>query len=254
MRVDVLLAGAPSAPLDVADHLVVVIDVFRAATTAAVALAHGARALLPCESVEAAAHQARTMDASAVRLGGERHMQRIDGFDLGNSPLEYTEAMVRDRTIVFTTTNGTRALSASQRAFDCWFAGFVTVRATVHALAATLASHGARDVTVVCAGTDGQLSLEDAVCAGRTVRLLRHSVDVATLSDGARAATLLEVPYRDSLDGLAHDATHAGALVAAGFGEDVQCCLALDRYSHTVTYRDRLLRRGDVIVNTVSAH
>lgn len=254
MRVDVLLGGAHSAPADVADHLVVVIDVFRAATTAAVALEHGARAVLPCETVEAAMIQAKSMDPAAVRLGGERHMQRVDGFDLGNSPLEYTESMVRDRTIVFTTTNGTRALAASQRAFACSFAGFVNVQATVDALAACLSTFGERDVTIICAGTDGHLSLEDVVCAGRIVRLLCNRGTVVPLTDGARAAMLIEAPYRESLVELAHDATHSGALFAAGFGDDVACCLALDLFAHTVTYRDRLLRRGDVIVNTASAH
>ncbi|MCC6243587.1 MAG: 2-phosphosulfolactate phosphatase [Gemmatimonadaceae bacterium] len=253
MRVDVLLGGAPHAPADVADHLVVVIDVFRAATTAAVALAHGARAVLPCETVEAAALQAKSMDRESVRLGGERHMQRIDGFDFGNSPLEYTEAMVRDRTIVFTTTNGTRALAASQRALACYFTGFVNVQATVDALAEHVASAGARYATIVCSGTDGQLSLEDVVCAGRIVRLLQDTGVIEQLTDGARASMLIEAPYRDSTAALAYDATHGRALTAAGFGADVACCLTLDRFAHAVTSRDRLLRRSDLIVNMATA-
>lgn len=122
MRIDVLLGEAPVAPADVADRVVVVIDVLRAATTTAVALANGAVAVMPFESVHAATAHAQQMDATDVRLGGERRMQRLPGFDFGNSPLEYSAEQVEGRTIVFTTTNGTQSLNASRGARACLFA------------------------------------------------------------------------------------------------------------------------------------
>lgn len=240
MKVDVLLGEALVAPADVADRVVVVIDVLRAATTAARALSNGARALIPFESVDEAAQFARTMDSDSVRLGGERRMVRVEGFDFGNSPFEYTRDLVTGRTIVFTTSNGTLALAATHGARDCYFASFVNVSATIDAICA--ASGGTIDITVICAGTDRHLALEDAVCAGRIVRGVRRVHPGAECTDGARLAEMIEHPYQESPAALAEDATHARALRAAGFSEDVHCALALDSVPLAVRYSDRQLR------------
>ncbi len=240
MRVDVLLGEAPVASADVADRVVIVIDVLRAATTAAVALTNGARAMVPCETVELAAQQAKAMDQDTVRLGGERHMVKIPGFDFGNSPLEYTADRVHGRTIVFTTTNGTVALVAAQRARECLFAAFVNVSATLRALQQV--SKGELDIVVACAGTDRQVSLEDVVCAGRLVRGMLATYPDITCGDGARVAELIERPYQDSLDALSLHAAHAKALSVAGFAEDVACCFAVDTVPAAVSFRERQLR------------
>lgn len=240
MKFDVLLGEAPVAPADVADRVVVVVDVLRAATTAAMALVNGARALVPYESVEEAANRARTMDQDTVRLGGERRMERIPGFDFGNSPLEYTRELVEDRTIVFTTTNGTRALSATHAAASCFFAGFVNAQATVDAV--RTACDGETDVTILCSGTDRRVALEDLVCAGRLVRLLRASYPEAECTDGAHLAQLIERNFQQSPSALADEATHARALEDAGFTTDVACCLAVDTLPVAVRYHERQLR------------
>lgn len=240
MRVDVLLGEASLAPADVAGRVVVVIDVLRASTTAAIALANGARALVPCESVEEAAQRAKLMNQDAIRLGGERRMMRIPGFDFGNSPLEYTEAQVSGMTVVFTTTNGTRALAGAHGAHSCYFAGFVNTQSTVAAV--QRASNGIIDVAIVCAGTEQKVALEDVACAGRIARLLLAEWPQATCSDGARIATHCEQVYRDDVGLLAHDAAHAKSLAAAGFAADVACCLAVDSVPVAVEYRDGQLR------------
>ncbi len=244
MKIDVLLGEAPAAPADVADRVVVVIDVLRAASTAATALANGARALLPFESVDAAAQQAKSMESSTMRKGGERHMVRVPGFDFGNSPLEYTRALVEGRTIVFTTTNGTLALTTTQRARECFFSGFVNATATVQAVLATAkpGTSDASDVLIICAGSDRHLSFEDAVCAGRLVRGLSAAVPTATLGDGARIAEMIERPYRDSTAALSEEATHARNLLVAGFADDVAYCLRVDTVPLAVSYRNRQLR------------
>jgi len=241
VRIDVLLGEAPVAAADVADRVVIVIDVLRAATTAAMALQNGARALLPFETVEAAAQAAKAMDPSTVRLGGERHMVRIPGFDFGNSPLEYTSERVSGRTIVFTTTNGTLALAATHRARTCLFASFVNAGATIDAACAAVTSE-ATSMTIVCAGADRHLALEDAVCAGRLARGIASQFPDVVLGDGARVAEMIERPYRENLAALAHDAAHARALSEAGFADDVSCCLTIDSAPVAVAYRERQLR------------
>lgn len=236
MRIDVLLGEARVAPADVAGRVVVVIDVLRASTTAAIALANGARALIPCESVEQAEQRAKMMSQDSVRLGGERRMMRIPGFDFGNSPLEYTAAQVAGKTIVFTTTNGTRALASSGGARACYFAGFVNARATVAAVEG--ATSGEVDVTLVCAGTEGRVALEDVACAGRLARLLLAGSSQAVCSDAARIAIVSERPYRDNAAALAREATHAQSLAAAGFAGDVSACFSVDSAPVAVEYRD----------------
>ena len=248
MRVDVLLGEAMVSPADVADRVVVVIDVLRASTTAAIALANGARALVPCETVEEAEQRARVMkehDQDVVRLGGERRMMRIPGFDFGNSPLEYTAAQVSGTTVVFTTTNGTRALAASRGARAVYFAGFVNAQSTVTAV--QRASMGSVDVTIVCAGTEGRFALEDATCAGRIVRLLLTGAPDAACGDRAQLAMMSESAYQNNVALLARDATHAQSLVDAGFAADVGCCLAVDSVPVAVEYRDGRLRAAPAV-------
>jgi 2-phosphosulfolactate phosphatase len=260
-RLDVLIGEASIMPADVVGRVVVVIDVLRAATTVATALSNGARAVHPFGSVEETARRGAEMDRDSVRMAGERRMVRIPGFDFGNSPLEFTRDAVAGRSVLYTTTNGTAALLSTHGARECLFASFVNVSATIDAVYRRAAA-GA-DVTVICAGTDRRVALEDAVCAGRIVRsLLERDRDVsvdtidsqpsgnggaprpfgdALLSDAATIVRAIEQPYVSSVTALAHDATHARALSAAGFGADVAYCLGLDTVPVAVAYKgDRL--------------
>ncbi len=239
MKLDVLLGEAAVVPADVADRIVVVIDVLRAATTVAQALTHGARAVIPFESVDDAAQCAKSMDQDAVRLGGERRMMRIPGFDFGNSPMEYMPDAVRGRTIVYTTTNGTRALTATHGARAVLFAGFVNTQATVDAVCAL--AEDVADIAVVCAGTDRRLALEDVVCAGRLVRGIRAAFPDIVCTDGAHVAETVERPYQTDLRALRQDATHARTLDAAGFVADVTHCLTSNALTMAVRYQDRAL-------------
>ncbi len=117
MRVDVLLGEAPVAPADVAGRVVVVVvDVLRAVTTVATALSSGARAVIPFETIEATIMRGKAYARGEVLLPGERRMVRPEGFDLGNSPLDYTPDAVAGRTVLYSTTNGTAALTATHGA------------------------------------------------------------------------------------------------------------------------------------------
>ncbi len=239
MRIDVLLGEALVVPADVADRVVVVIDVLRAATTVAAALDAGARAVIPFETVDETASCAKSYARGEVQLAGERRMVKIDGFDLGNSPAEYTPASVGGRTILYTTTNGTMALAATHGARACFFAGFVNVAATVAAV--RLAAGRGADVTMICAGHERHVALEDLVCAGRLVRGISAGREV-TRGDGARVAEMAERPFQGGIASVALEAAHARSLIAAGFERDVELCLTLDRYERAVRYHERQLQ------------
>ncbi len=241
MRIDVLLGEALTAPADVADQVVIVVDVLRAATTVAQALSNGAVEVRPFSSV--AETRAVAQQLVGALTAGERQMVRIDGFDLGNSPLEYSRAIVEGRTILFTTTNGTAALLTTRMARRSFFAALVNGTATIDAAERAVQEECALSgVTIVCAGQDRTLAFEDVVCAGRLARLLATRVPSARLTDAAQVACNVEHVYVHDIAPLAGDATHARSLASAGFADDVACCIALDTLPVAVTYRDGVLR------------
>lgn len=181
----------------------VVIDVLRASTTIIHALAHGACSVKPCESIDRARGTAAQWSEQSVLLGGERGGERIDGFDLGNSPLEYTPDRVAGKTIVFTTTNGTRALQQCRSAAQVLIGTFANRTALLRLL-----QKDGRPVRLICAGTDGHLSGEDILFAGALADSLDPAAaDVQTelaidyfRARGSNAASLLQT-IRDSRGG-----------------------------------------------------
>lgn len=248
MMIDVLHGEAPLEPTNAAARVVVVIDVFRAATTVATALANGAIAVHPFANVEETLLRSKDYSKNEVVLAGERNMLPIEGFDIGNSPREVSAQVVAGKTILFTTTNGTRALNAAAGARQCFFVGFVNVQATINAVRAVIAQASSSgddehlgEVLIVCSGTDGKPSLEDTVCAGRIVRLLKNGSQVAGCSDSALIAEYVERQFIGDVGALEHIAQHAARLKAAGFAPDVELCLSLDRYSRAVSYVEREL-------------
>ncbi len=140
------------------------IDVLRASTTIVTALVEGAAFVLPTATVDEARRQREGLPSGSL-LGGERGGVRIAGFDLGNSPAEYTAAAVTGRGVVITTTNGTAALACCAAASERLIGGLVN-RAAVAEAAIELAAAGSGQIHLVCAGTDGQVTDEDLLGAG----------------------------------------------------------------------------------------
>ena len=161
---------------------VVVIDVLRATTTIVYALAAGAKTIIPCGEIDEARSVAARFLPNERILGGERGGAKIEGFDLGNSPEEYTPERVRGKTVVFTTTNGTRALLHAKRARQILLGAFVNATATVQRLI------GQETVHLLCAGTDGQPTDEDIMLAGMLAEKLRQGGAEYKLNDQAIAA------------------------------------------------------------------
>ena len=139
----------------------VVIDVLRASTMIVHALVAGCTAVMPCGEVDEARRLAASLPAGSALLAGERHGVPIEGFDLGNSPGECTPAVCQGKTMVITTTNGTRALLACLDADPVVVGSFVNFAATSQRLL-----HEARPIHLVCAGTEGRVSYEDTLLAG----------------------------------------------------------------------------------------
>jgi 2-phosphosulfolactate phosphatase len=241
VRIDVQFGVQQLAQSDVQGRVVAVIDVLRASTTIAVALANGARTIIPLESSEDVATRAKQFERGSMLLAGERRMLRMDGFDLGNSPREHTREQVEGKTVLLTTTNGTHALLAVQGARDVVVASYVNLTAVSAMLRAAL--RGGADITIVCAGQDRQFALEDAACAGRYVSQIVKRLHAVELNDAALAASLIDRRYGDNLMRLFETAAHGRALAAAGFEEDLTACAAVDSYPVIPIYQDRQITK-----------
>lgn len=241
MRIDVLFGAHQLTTQDVQGRIVAVIDVLRASTTIAVSLSNGARAIIPAESPDAAVTRSKQLERGAFLLAGERRMLKMDGFDLGNSPREHTREVVEGKTVLLSTTNGTKALLAVQGARDVVVASYVNLTAVSTMLRAGL--RGGADITIVCAGQDRQFALEDAACAGRYVANISRRLTGIDINDAALATSLIEKKYGDNLMRLFNTAAHGRALAAAGFGDDLAVCAAIDSYPVIPVYQDRQITK-----------
>jgi 2-phosphosulfolactate phosphatase len=241
MRVDVLFGVQEISTQDVQGRVVAVIDVLRASTTIAVALANGAKTIIPLESPDDVVTRSKQFERGNVLLAGERRMLKMDGFDLGNSPVEHTREAVEGKTVLLTTTNGTRTLLAVQGARDVVVASYVNLTAVCAMLRAAV--RGGADVTIVCAGQDRQFALEDAACAGRYVTLVSTRLSTIDVNDGALAASLIDRKFGDNLMRLFKTAAHGRALAAAGFEEDLTACAAVDSYPVIPIFQDRQITK-----------
>jgi 2-phosphosulfolactate phosphatase len=218
-------------PRATAGGIAVILDVLRASTTMITALAHGAARIVPVADVEAARRRAADSTPRAL-LGGERRGIRIAGFDLGNSPLEYTPAAVAGRTLVITTTNGTAALHACRDAREILVGGIVN-RTAVAAAIRRLAGPEER-VHLVCAGTDGLVTAEDLLAAGAILDAAAAAESGDTLDDGARdaVASFRRVAAGDdrprNLIAEFRRAPGGANLVALGMEADLAAAAAID--------------------------
>ncbi|HEX6629864.1 MAG TPA: 2-phosphosulfolactate phosphatase [Gemmatimonadaceae bacterium] len=241
MRLDVFFSADHLTAADTANRVVAVIDVLRASTTIAVALAHGARNIIPFESTEEVISRSKAFERGTVRLAGERRMLAVPGFDFGNSPREFSHAAVDGRTVLFATTNGTVALVAVNGARDVVVASYVNFTAVATLLRTAL--RGGTDVVILCAGRERQFSLEDAACAGRYARHLLEFDGSLVLNDAARAALEIERGFEDDVARLFDESAHGRALRDAGFAEDLAVCAALDAFPVIPVYSDRQITK-----------
>jgi 2-phosphosulfolactate phosphatase len=222
MRLDVALLPERLDREGLRMSTVLVVDVLRASTTMIAALGSGCAGIVPVADAIEARRRGQAMGAAAL-IAGERKGQMIEGFDLGNSPLDVTPERVGAKTLIFTTSNGTRALLAVRGAPAVGVAAFVNLTA-----AAAWAHAEGRDVTVLCAGERGDVSLEDHVCAGLLIEALLRNEPTATVTEAARAALDVGRGYGKAVARLAQDSSWARHLAVSGRGADVTACLVLD--------------------------
>jgi 2-phosphosulfolactate phosphatase len=238
MRIDILFSPSGLTPPEVQGRSVFVIDILRATTSMCAAVSRGAKAIIPVASTEEALRLAQTIGSADVLLAGEKDCVRIPGFHLGNSPLEMTEPAVRGKTIIVTTSNGTKALLACQGAG----AVYPTAAANLSTAAekAREALQSDRHILVVCAGRDGAFSLDDAYCAGRlTAAILGDHKPRRGLNDAAIACLDLVRRYGDNWERALTYSRAGRELIKLGFREDVREAARMDAYPVLPTFHER---------------
>ena len=225
--------------------MAVVIDVLRASTTASAALTAGVKRLIPFASIDDTRRFAERLAKSGETplLGGERGGSKIDGFDLGNSPLEYTAETVGGRTILFTTTNGTRALLGVGNADWVAMGCFTNLSAIADRLA-----EGSGNIHLVCAGTNGQVTLEDVLAAGAIATAVRdRSAGIEWGNDETAIAIGLHDCHTGPDSRLAALRSSRGGrnLIEAGRDADIPICAEENRYAAIP-----LLENGSLVLET----
>jgi 2-phosphosulfolactate phosphatase len=217
-----LSAGELPIP-GVHESTVAVIDVLRATSVLPQAFASGALRVIPTDSVESATGLAASLDRSSTLICGEREGKKIAGFDLGNSPEEYVPEIVVGKTLVFCSTNGSRAMIRCLAAPEQIVASFVNVSAAVRRLCLS-----ERNLIVVCAGDSGRACLEDTVMGGLLVERLLEARPGLVLDDRAVMARELWRRWEDDLPRLLRTADHGVYLVSLGFERDLDFCSRMD--------------------------
>lgn len=223
-------------PADVHQKTVVVIDVLRATSTIVEALANGAKAIYPTTGTEEAIKLISSLGREDTLLCGERRGRTIEGYDLGNSPSEFSRSRVQSKRLVMNTTNGTRALAAVAGARKVLVGSFLNASAVAKAVA------GPGELAVVCAGREGRFSLDDAVCAGLILsRLGTAWAEHPGTSDAARVA--LELAADREIDAAFLGGTAAGrALKELEMEADLEACAQVDRHLVAPVMEDGMIR------------
>ena len=218
-------------PVDPSTEVAVVIDVLRATSVMTTALANGASKIVTCQQISEAKELASELNselAAAPLLCGERNCEPIEGFDYGNSPSEYSLPAVKDRTLVLTTTNGTRAIAAANAAKRMIIASFLNLTATVDYLLGTESVH------LVCAGTNGQITAEDVLLAGAIVDRLSKTEPVDFDDDAALAQGLWQSwfqktsPTSQTLANRLAQTQGGRNLIKVGYSLDLERCAQID--------------------------
>jgi 2-phosphosulfolactate phosphatase len=227
MKIDVTFSATNLDELQLRDKNVVVIDVLRSSTTVVTALANGAREIIPVSNIESAVKISASLLGDVTVRGGERNGKMIQGFNLGNSPLEYTEAAVKGKSIIYCTTNGSVAMNKCRHARNMVVAAFINISKV-----AEFITQVNDEFLIICAGNatvSHGFSMEDAVCAGMIIHKVQDErQQQLELTDTSIAALSLYRTHGRSILKMLRNTDHGKYLASIGFDEDLKACAKVD--------------------------
>ena len=220
-RLEVCLSPALLHLYDTTDTVVVIIDIFRATSTITAALHNGARCVVPVASVAECISLGEQVPGSIT--AGERDGKVAEGLQHGNSPLEYPSAFVQDKTLILTTTNGTRLLHMVKDAHEIVIGSFLNLSAICDYLLAS-----GKNVLLGCSSWKDRFNMEDTLFAGAVVHHIGHAFDINC--DSARGARILYQAAGTDLLEFLKDSSHYLRLSRFGLVEDMKYCVTPNQH------------------------
>lgn len=232
--IDVCLSPELMHLYNVQDSTVVVVDILRATSCMTTALAHGVAGITPVANLD----ECRNMKGQQCYTAGERNGEKMDGFDLGNSPFEYMDDKLKGKHIAYTTTNGTQAITKAHNAREIIIGSFLNLSSVVNHL-----SKSEHAILVVCSGWKGRVNLEDTIFAGALVEKLKDLFDPACDAP-VMAQRLYQSTEGDLIDAI-RDSSHVKRLKRLNIHEDIAFCMSIDKYDVLPVMRSGVLIAGE---------
>ncbi|MFL0248637.1 2-phosphosulfolactate phosphatase family protein [Candidatus Clostridium stratigraminis] len=252
MKVDVIISAGDIKKEKVKDKTVVIIDMLRATSVITTAIANGCKEVLPVLTIEEAMELSRKNRDKFI-LGGERKALKIEGFDCSNSPKEYGREVVKNKSIILTTTNGTRAIKGSEEARNIYIGAMINAKAVAALLAVSK-----EDIVIVNAGTYNEFSMDDFICSGYIIDCLLSLTDLSShginikggdlseidveLSDIAKTAHYIYKMNRDII-GFIKNASHYKRIVELGLNDDLEYCCRKDLTKVVPIYKEGIIKK-----------
>jgi len=204
----------------------VVIDALRTTSVICTALANEAKEVIPVASFEYAMKISDGILSGQTLLRGERNTKKIEGFNLGNSPLEYSPETVTGKSIVLITTNGSKAIVKAKFSQNLIICSFLNLSAVTNYLI-----DKNEDFEILCSAKGSSLNMGDTVCAGKLISEIRNSIQNCELTDSALAAVSLNQCHGNNIKKMLYESEHGKILIENGFEEDLNFCANLNSLS-----------------------
>jgi 2-phosphosulfolactate phosphatase len=216
--------------------IIIVIDVLRCSSTIIAALSNGAKGVIPTKNLQEARRRYRENPGSL--LAGERRGFKPKGFDLGNSPLQFTKEKVKNKLVILTTTSGAKAISLAKNGRWVFIGALLNVEAVAKE-ALKMAERERREISLLLAGKEGVFSLEDFICAGAVIENLPK--ENLGLSDAALVAALTFRQAQESLSSIIRQGSHAQYLKSIGLEEDIKFCSQINIFPTVPVLKDGVI-------------
>lgn len=232
MNIDIIIAPEYINEEYIRGKNVVVIDMLRATSVMTTAFQNGCKEIIPFLTVEEVLEKADKLGRENCILGGERNAKKIDGFDLSNSPLEYTKDIVEGKTILMTTTNGTKALTKAKEAKNIYVASILNGRSVAKELV-----DKNEDIIIINAGTDGEFTMDDFICTGYIIYEIEKLTNKIVLTDISKTAKYIYENNKD-IESFISNAKHYGRMKELNLFEDIKYCMEKDTVDVVPKFKD----------------
>lgn len=231
-QVEVCLTPELIHQFNLSNKIVVAVDIFRATSCMVTGMAHGVKAIYPVATVEECLEKGTK---EGMITAGERGGQKLEEFTIGNSPYEYMQDEFKNKSIVVTTTNGTRTILASLAADQILIGAFLNLRAVANHLVSSR-----KDVVIHCAGWKGTVNIEDTLFAGALIEEIMATHKIT--GDPALMAHQLYKANSHDLMTISKESSHAKRLSTFGIGKDIEFCMNQSLYSVLPEFKEGKLQ------------